>query len=237
MKSKTTGLLIAVIIALSLCVSNGGVTRQGLISANSIVEKKNGSSANQIPKPAPSKAEQLADRIIVGLVSEKQFSKLNLTSEEVLEVFKHIRDKRGWTIPDEGLESALRLYKFGESIPEPPASGSISPQASGPCNYFLGLENGSTYASYPLYQTSPNSGECGPDSDDVVLVYNTPKWPNTNSYNVRVYSSLWWVRSAISGCYGGVSANSLCTSTTRVCIGSCARWLGSDLNYLYLWHK
>lgn len=35
----------------------------------------------------------------------------------------------------------------------------------------------------------------------------------------------------------GVSANGLCTTGTRACIGSCAKRLGSDLNYLYLWHQ
>lgn len=180
------------------------------------------------------RAETLADQIILGLISEKKFLKMRLSFMDTLKVFKKIRDKRGWTVGNDGLEVALRK---NEKRLNSPVLDSPSVMVSGPCNDFLELENGSTYTAYPVYRISPNPGECGPDSDDIILVYNTPKWPNTNSSSVRVWSLLWWVRWAISGCYGGVSANSLCTTGTRVCIGSCANWLGNDLNYLYLWHK
>lgn len=107
----------------------------------------------------------------------------------------------------------------------------------GECSQNVESESGSTGSVYP-YQTTPNGNECGGDEDDIVLAYNTYWGPSTNPDNAKWWSNLWWVRWIVGSCYpSGLSANGLCTTNTRVCIGSCARWLGGDLNLLYLWHK
>ncbi len=178
-------------------------------------------------------ADHLADMIIVGLVSEDQFQDLNLTLTQKVKVFKHIRTKRGWTMTDSDLEQGLSSPRLESKKPDP-----IQPAYSGSCGQKIEQESGSSFAAYPVGQTSPNSGECGTDSDDIVLLYNTPNAPNTNADNVRWYSTLWWVRSWLGSCYSsGLGANGLCSTTTRVCMGSCGKALGSDLNYVYLWQK
>lgn len=106
------------------------------------------------------------------------------------------------------------------------------------CSQFVEKENGSTGSAYPYRQTTPNGNECGGDPDDIVLEYYISWGPSTNPDNARWWSGLWWVRWVVGGCYSnGLSANGLCTTNARVCIGSCAKWLGNDLNYLYLWHR
>ena len=172
--------------------------------------------------------EHLADRIIVGVVSEEEFQNLKLDAAERLEVFKRIRDKRGWMMSDKQLKEVVESQlDSGRTV-----------YATGSCNQFIEMENGSTYATYPVSRTNPNPGECGTDKDDIVLVYSTPRWPSTNADNLRNWSNLWWVRQVLSRCYGGkIAANGLCTSTTRACVGSCAKWLGNDLNYVYIWQR
>lgn len=87
----------------------------------------------------------------------------------------------------------------------------------------------------PLYQ-----GECGSDSNDIVLQYNTYWGQRVNPDNVRWNSGLWWVNLYLTQAYpGGLDANGLGSTTTRVCMGW---WKGqrlpeSDLKLVYLWHK
>lgn len=52
--------------------------------------------------------EQLADMIVLGLVSEEKFFEMNLSEKEVLEVFKNIRNQRNWQIDDEHLAVTIR---------------------------------------------------------------------------------------------------------------------------------
>ena len=180
-------------------------------------------------------SERLADRIIIGLVSEDQFRKMNLTLDQVVEVFKQIGTKRGWNFSDTDLKRILAV-----ALKSKPNSSSdvFQPLYSGACSQLVEQANGSNYSAYPTGRTTPIGNECGGDPDDIILLYNTPNAPNTNADNVRWYSVLWWVRWVISGCYSsGLSANSLCTTQTRVCMGSCGQTLGSDLNYLYLWQQ
>ena len=79
---------------------------------------------------------------------------------------------------------------------------------------------------YPIL-TMPNPGECGSDSDDLILQYSTYWGPNVNPDNVKWNSDLWWVRSWIRNVYpSGLSANGLSTTTTRVCMGTRGQVLG-----------
>lgn len=182
--------------------------------------------------------DRIADAIIVGVISEEQFLEMNLTEEQQLEVFKRIRDKRGWGMNDEDLSSTLRQRADDNmSVRD---SGIAA--ASGDPNQFIEMESGNQYSAYPLYRRSAIGTECGTDrwwDPDVVQFYNTPKWPNTNADMVRNWSTLWWVRWVLSRCYTGgrVAGAGMNTNTTKICIGVCGRTLGSDLNYLYLWHK
>jgi hypothetical protein len=243
MKYKTTITIIAIAIALAFFGSIWGrsqnaqsIPESPIINASSVAQ---GDSTNK-----DSAAARLADQIIVGLVSEKQFMKMNLSSESMLEVFKHIRDQRSWGASDEDLAETLNWYQPGVKAPgsipvETPAS-TVTPAASGPCRETIELENGSAYAAYPYALVRPSGSECtAGDTNDRVLVYNTPKWPHTDSRKVRIWSNLWWVRWVLGQCNGGALGNNVCTPTTRVCIGRCVRWSvpDRDLYYLYLWHK
>jgi len=90
---------------------------------------------------------------------------------------------------------------------------------------------------YPVLRV-PYPGECGSDTDDVILQYNTYWGPRVNPDNVRWSSDLWWVRSYISRVYSsGLDANGLSTTTTRVCMGRLGQALGSDIELIYLWHR
>jgi hypothetical protein len=183
----------------------------------------------------------LADRINAGLVSEEQFLRMDFDKAQTLEVFKHIRDKRGWTLSNEELKEALDYYmvktKSPASTNSAPAGATVA-AVGGSCDQWVELEKGENYAAYPVGQIRPNSGECGPDNDDIILLYNTPNVGRGNPDNVRVWSYLWTVRAVIKRAYrGGVGANGLCHHTTRVCMGSAGQKLGRDLNTLYLWLK
>lgn len=171
-------------------------------------------------------SNQIADMIIIGIVSEKEFLAANLSENDILEVFKGIRNKRGWKVDDKKLASTL---KQKNNLKTPVI-------LLGSCSQSVEQASGDRDAVYPYRQTTPIGNECGGDPDDIVLEYYTWWGPSTNPDNVRWYSLLWWVRWTVGTCYpGGLSANGLCTTNTRVCIGSCAKWLGGDLNYLYLW--
>lgn len=58
-------------------------------------------------QPAKINAEKIADAIIVGLVSEDGFLKMNLTPSQRVEVFRQIRTKRGWGSSDVDMEHAV----------------------------------------------------------------------------------------------------------------------------------
>lgn len=115
---------------------------------------------------------------------------------------------------------------------------------NGSGNQFIELENGATDISYPVRVESPQGKECGGGImdwvfPDKVLVYNTPGRGAGNPDNIKVWSTLPYVRTAVSVRYGGRLAGSgLTTPTTRVCIGFFGRFLSlGDSRYLYLWRK
>lgn len=162
---------------------------------------------------------------------------MNLTPAQRVEVFMQIRTKRGWRSSYADMRravyAALQTRKEGMNV-------APSTDYSGTCDQSVEQSSGNSYAAYPYGQSSPNGNECGGDPDDIVLLYNTPNAPNTNANNVRWYSTLWWVRWAVNNCYSsGLAAHGLCSTGTRVCIGSCAQALlpDADLNYIYLWQQ
>lgn len=194
-----------------------------------------------VTAPDESGYSLLADKINGGLVSEEQFLEMKFGKAQALEVFKRIRDKRGWTLSDDELKEAIDYYMSDTSSR---ASANFSPAntsvaaVGGSCDQWVELENGENYAAYPVQQISPNPGECGTDNDDIILLYNTPNAGRGNPDNIRAWSYLWTVRAVIKSAYRGrVGANGLCTHTTRVCMGTAGRKLGRDLNTLYLWLK
>lgn len=189
---------------------------------------------------------RIADAIIVGLLSEEEFHTLVQTHRERLEVFKAIREARGWSIGDEELSRNLSIQQQEGSNSSFGKPGQFTLSASPAARYvtgsdhqYIAMEAGNSAASYPTARVKPNAGECGTDSDDIVLIYNTPKWPSTDTTKVRSWSNLWWVRAVMRSSYtsGGMAAHGLAGPVARACIGSKAKWLGPDLNYLYIWHK
>lgn len=124
-------------------------------------------------------------------------------------------------------------------------------QGSGSQN--IELENGTSDTAYPVAIVKANAGECGSDSDDLVLVYNTPRSGRGNPDNIRVWtanlklraviaSPQIWFRGKNIGGYGGyLAGRGLNTAATRVCVGSkgkIAGWgLVNDLTTVRLWYK
>ncbi|MFZ2969773.1 MAG: hypothetical protein WA063_01350 [Minisyncoccia bacterium] len=92
---------------------------------------------------------------------------------------------------------------------------------------------------YPILTVPSYQGECGSDTTDIVLQYNTYLGPRVNPDNVRWNSGLWWVNLYLDQAYpGGLSANGLGSTTTRVCLGKAGQYLSKDdLRLVYLWHK
>jgi|SRR3989344_988714 len=175
---------------------------------------------------------RLADMIIVGMISEADFLEMNLSEDEAIAIFRNIRNQRGWQIDDEELTKVIK-HKT--------KSGAADLYAlSVSCSQRIERESGSAEYVTPYWIDKPNGYECGTDMNDVVLAYYTYWGSRVNPDNVRWSSWLWWVQWVVGRCYdskGGLSANGLCTAYTRVCVGSCAKWLNGDLYYLYLWHK
>lgn len=111
------------------------------------------------------------------------------------------------------------------------------PAMAGASSQKIEFEHGTYERVYPML-IMPSPGECGPDSDDIVLQYNTYWGTRVDPDNVRWSSDLWWVRWHINFWYpNGLSANGLDSTTTRVCMGTKGQVLGLDLELLYLWHK
>jgi len=112
-----------------------------------------------------------------------------------------------------------------------------TPVSAGASNQKIEFEHGTYERVYPML-TMPSSCECGPDSDDIILQYNTYWGTRVDPDDVRWSSDLWWVRWYINLVYpDGLSANGLDSTTTRVCMGMRGQTLGLDLELLYLWHK
>lgn len=202
----------------------------------------------------PFDAARIADNIIVGLLSEEQFQQMNLAAAERLEVFKTIKQQRGWTMSDEDLQAALELADHGRESPplgnetakalsvkaNAPNAVGQSNAITGSCNQYIRMEEGYSYAQYPLGFAKPSPGECGSDKDDIIIGYRTPNYPRTNTNNVHSWSPHWWVRLGMRVAYtdGGMAANGLCSTVTRACVGTKGRALvGPDLQYIYLWQK
>ncbi len=91
---------------------------------------------------------------------------------------------------------------------------------------------------YPIL-TMPYSGECGSDNNDIILQYNTYWGPRVNPDNVRWNSGSWLVNLYLERAYpGGLDANGLGSTTTRVCMGDKGMALGpGGLESVYLWHR
>ncbi len=109
--------------------------------------------------------------------------------------------------------------------------------AAGESNQKVEYAYGNKERVYPIITTA-NPGECGPDTDDIILQYNTWWGPKVSPDNVKWSSDLWWVRNILHLAYwDGLSANGLKTTTTRVCVGSKGQVLPrGDLSLVYLWH-
>lgn len=177
--------------------------------------------------------KRLADMVVLGSVSEEQFFELNLSEKEVVEVFKNIRNQRNWKMDDEYLTVVIK-----EALNQRKNEKDAFTALSGACSQRVEKENGSRGYVYPYRRVSPSGNECGGDSDDFVLEYNTYWGPSTNSDNAKWWSNYWYIRFIVGSCYSsGLSASGLCTTNTRVCMGSCASYLGNDIMWIYLWHK
>jgi len=205
-------------------------------------------------------AASIADTIVVGHLSEEQFYEMDLTPDQRLDVFKEIKRQRGWTVSDENLRAALtesehernakrpgkQMEQLASTMPRPELA-SPTPNTVGYCNIKIPLEEGYSYAQYPIGFTRPNAGECMPPGghdwfvQDIIAGYNTPNYPRTNTANIRVWSPYWWVRDGLRAARilsSPLAANGLCTPITRVCLGAAAQgFIGADLKYVYLWQK
>lgn len=177
--------------------------------------------------------KRLADMIVLGSISEDQFFELNLSEKDVVEVFKNIRDQRNWKMDDKYLTFVIR-----EALNQRKNEKDALAILSGECSQRVEKESGSTGSVYPYRRVSPIGNECGGDPDDFVLEYNTYWGPSTNPDNAKWWSNYWYIRFVVGACYpSGLSASGLCTTNTRVCMGSCASYLGNDVMWVYLWHK
>lgn len=193
-------------------------------------------------------ALSIAMAISEGGMTQVDLIELGLTKNSKEMVATEFAKIRGWNIAgQENLDIAVKgLFEEQPDIliPDPmtPATSStddgigVIKQALGACAQPVEQANGTTGQAYTAAIQSPSPGECGPDTDDVILVFNI-YWGGTDPDNARYYSTLWWVRSALSACYGsGLSTNGLCSYTAHSCVGSCGQILGDDLYYVYLWH-
>lgn len=226
MRKQLLSILVLTFISIFASVLSTSPVRSQPVSATALDE---------------SSYSKLADKINAGLVSEEQFLGMKFDKAQTLEVFKYIRDKRGWTLSDEELKESLDYYMSNTaslaSTNFAPTSATVA-AVGGSCDQWVELEKGENYAAYPVQQISPNPGECGTDKDDIILLYNTPNSGRGNADNIRVWSYLWTVRAVIKTAYRGrVGANGLCHHTARVCMGKAGRKLGRDLDTLYLWLK
>lgn len=179
----------------------------------------------------------LAEGINAGLVSEEQFLKLDLSEEQILEVFKSISDKRGWKRDDGLLAKVAREIKLNtnastKAVTAPPS-----------CDENIEMKEGWSNMIYPCRYTKPVQGEsCGSGKydkllPDRVLEYQLPNKPG-NPTDVRWWSNQWMVRKTLQTAYGGVlGSNGFCGNTVRVCIGTKAFGTLSpgDLMTVYLW--
>lgn len=120
-------------------------------------------------------------------------------------------------------------------------AGAVASQQN--CNQQVEMEYGTTSIAYPVAIVDPNRGECGSGIKDwlfpdKVLVYNTPGGGRAYPDNIKMWSNSARVRGAMQVSYSGrVSANGLCSTTTRVCVGAAGRLLSGDLHSLYIWHR
>jgi len=214
--------------------SNAGVSK--INSTKSLVE--NGFTKEKIDQITLNKQnkrdlKKLADMIVLGSVSEEQFLGLNLSEKEVVEVFKGIRDQRGWKMDDKQLAGVIsEVLKQKDN-----SEDKFVASTRGDCNQLVEKKDGSTGTTYPYDRVSPIGNECGGDPDDCVLKYYTSWGPSTNPDNVKWWCDYWYIRWVVGLHLDGLSASGLCTTQTRVCIGSRASWAGNDLMWVYLWHE
>ncbi len=111
------------------------------------------------------------------------------------------------------------------------------------CEQPIKLEYGTNDISRLRRIEFPIGKECGGGwedkaSPDLVFVFNTPGGGNADPDTIRLWSDSVLARGQIIHYGRALSANSLCTPTTRVCVGAQAllTTLG-DLSSVYLWRK
>lgn len=191
---------------------------------------------------------RLADRIIVGDISEKKFRSLKLTDQQIVDVFTEIKKKRGWEIDDvtlgEGVLDYLNPLEKNESIDNPEKRMML--KSGGDCNQTVEMKSGDKNSVYPTGTGKPRGNECGGDSDDIVIEYDTKlAWRNKpDPDKVKWWSNLWWVRAVLAaprpvGYSGNLAGKGLCSNEVRLCLGSRGQIFtyGKDLYLIYLWYK
>jgi hypothetical protein len=116
--------------------------------------------------------------------------------------------------------------------------GATAALAAGESNQKVEFGNGNYERVYPKL-TMPYPGECGSDTDDIILQYSTYWGPSVNPDNVKWSSDSWFVRGYVNTMYiWGLDANGLGSTTTRVCMGKLGNALGpGGVESIYLWHR
>ena len=213
----------AYVVAFVLCLAFAGLFLFGC---------SNDGNKNPTATAAAMSDLELAQKISDDLITEAQFRELRPTLDGQVVVFKQVLDIWGFASSDEEIRKVLT-----QQDQQIPASDTGSIKMTGSCNRDLTATYGNQNVSYPIRTESPKNGECGNDAwyeEDMVLVYKTPGWPNTNTSNVFWWHDNSWYRKWLIARYDGkLSANGMCTAETRLCLGLKAIRLWGWNPYLY----
>lgn len=179
--------------------------------------------------------DEIADGIINGLISEKQFRRKTLSDEQVVDVFKKLREKRGWNMDDDLFTDIATQRGRLPDI----ESNAVTVQAGG-CDQPIELQSGTRNYRYYSGQRRARAGECGSDPvlPDIVLLFSKPITPRTSPNNFKWWSNAWYVRWVLNAAYGGrLAASGLCGNQVRVCVGARGySLLGPwDFSTIYIW--
>lgn len=128
---------------------------------------------------------------------------------------------------------------------EAESSAAVTVPAVLACEQPIELEQGTNDISRLVKVEKPVGDECGGGwkdfiSPDRVLVFYTPGGGNADQDSIRLWSDSALARGGIINHYGGkLSANGLCSQTTRICVGARVLYLTtlSKLKSVYLWRK
>lgn len=186
--------------------------------------------------------ETIARDVSEGNIEQDGLLALSLSPEEQ-RVFTRVFGRiRGWDVTAANLDLAVRLLFQQQNADFVNLDGTMygvtgDQHNFGACAQFVEQASGSIGTSYVAGMQNPSQNECGPDSDDKILVFNI-YWGGTDPNNARYYSGLWWVRSWLSVNYAnGLSTNGLCGNTAHMCMGTRGLVLSTnDLYSIYLWH-